>query len=109
MSELDCGDNSCAFAKEKGGMRTNGGCRCFSNAGFQRSAVASAHEMLPELIESRALLARYKSALEKIYKDAGELEMRYVRGEPNDYTAAVSHFWMIADEALGKEKANGEG
>lgn len=25
---LDCGDNSCRYAKEKGGMRTNGGCRC---------------------------------------------------------------------------------
>lgn len=25
---LDCGDNSCLFAPSKGGMRTNGGCRC---------------------------------------------------------------------------------
>jgi hypothetical protein len=25
---LDCGDNSCAFAKSITGMRTNGGCRC---------------------------------------------------------------------------------
>lgn len=24
----DCGDNNCRFAKVKGGMRTNGGCRC---------------------------------------------------------------------------------
>ncbi len=24
----DCGDNSCRFAKNKSGMRTNGGCRC---------------------------------------------------------------------------------
>lgn len=28
MIELDCGDNSCMFATRKGGMRTNGGCRC---------------------------------------------------------------------------------
>ena len=27
---LDCGDNSCAFAINRGGMRTNGGCRCLS-------------------------------------------------------------------------------
>ena len=27
----DCGDNSCYFAKERGGMRTNGGCRCSQN------------------------------------------------------------------------------
>ncbi len=26
--EQDCGDNSCRYAKNKGGMRTNGGCRC---------------------------------------------------------------------------------
>lgn len=26
--EIDCGDNSCGFARAKGGMRTNGGCRC---------------------------------------------------------------------------------
>lgn len=25
---FDCGDNSCMFAISKGGMRTNGGCRC---------------------------------------------------------------------------------
>lgn len=25
---LDCGDNSCMFAEKRGGMRTNGGCRC---------------------------------------------------------------------------------
>jgi hypothetical protein len=25
---LDCGDNSCLCAARKGGMRTNGGCRC---------------------------------------------------------------------------------
>lgn len=25
---LDCGDNSCMFAREKTGARTNGGCQC---------------------------------------------------------------------------------
>jgi hypothetical protein len=28
-SPVDCGDNSCLAAHPKGGMRTNGGCRCF--------------------------------------------------------------------------------
>jgi hypothetical protein len=28
LASLDCGDNSCLFAKAKTGMRTNGGCRC---------------------------------------------------------------------------------
>lgn len=29
--DFDCGDNSCQYAKKKGGMRTNGGCRCFQD------------------------------------------------------------------------------
>ena len=36
MTPPDCGDSSCYFATSKGGMRTNGGCRCFSNAGFNK-------------------------------------------------------------------------
>ena len=28
VNESDCGSNSCMFAKHKGGMRTNGPCRC---------------------------------------------------------------------------------
>ena len=29
LDQLDCGDNSCLFGgRSKGGMRTNGGCRC---------------------------------------------------------------------------------
>ena len=30
----DCGDNSCRFAIHKGGMRTNGGCRCIEESGM---------------------------------------------------------------------------
>ena len=28
---FDCGDNSCRYASNKKGMRTNGGCRCFKD------------------------------------------------------------------------------
>ena len=52
--EIDCGDNSCLFARSKTGMRTNGGCRCFANAGFHRSATMAAKQMLPELLQLRA-------------------------------------------------------
>jgi len=31
LDKLDCGDNSCRFAKNKGGQRTNGGCRCLQS------------------------------------------------------------------------------
>jgi hypothetical protein len=34
----DCGDNSCLFAEKKGGMRTNGGCRCFCKEADDRKA-----------------------------------------------------------------------
>jgi hypothetical protein len=55
---LDCGDNSCRFATNKGGMRTNGRCRCFENAGFGPSAVGAALKMLPEIARLRAQLAQ---------------------------------------------------
>ena len=38
---LDCGDNSCRFALRKGGMRTNGGCRCIDRDGSGRPMVAA--------------------------------------------------------------------
>ncbi len=37
---LDCGDNSCRFALRKGGMRTNGGCRCMDRPHTARSLAA---------------------------------------------------------------------
>lgn len=38
--DLDCGDNSCVYAKKKGGMRTNGGCRCFQDfTGIERRSI----------------------------------------------------------------------
>ena len=46
MIDIDCRDNSCLFAKKKGGMRTNGGCRCFHNAGFAESATMAARQLL---------------------------------------------------------------
>ena len=30
LRKMDCGDNSCVFAKDKRGARTNGGCRCLN-------------------------------------------------------------------------------
>jgi len=62
--EIDCGDNSCMFATKKGGMRTNGGCRCLEHHGFSRSTVKSLHEMLPEIIRLRAENARLIELIE---------------------------------------------
>jgi len=40
--EPGCGDNSCLFSsiRPNGGMRTNGGCRCFKNLEVDLDAVA---------------------------------------------------------------------
>jgi len=66
VSALDCGDNSCLFAKNKGGMRTNGGCRCFELHGFERSQVRSAQLMLPEILRLRAELAQARGEVEML-------------------------------------------
>lgn len=31
LAKSDCGDSSCIFTKDRTGMRTNGGCRCYQN------------------------------------------------------------------------------
>lgn len=42
LDRMDCGDNSCPFAKDKKGMRTNGGCRCLKSLPFRlRHAITS--------------------------------------------------------------------
>lgn len=68
MRELDCGDNSCIFAKNKGGMRTNGGCRCFSVHGFDRSVMTSAMKMLPLYLDQKEEITRLKAEREKLVK-----------------------------------------
>lgn len=51
--EMDCGDNSCLFAKTRGGMRTNGGCRCLENLGFHRGERESLRRMAAEVVSLR--------------------------------------------------------
>lgn len=64
--ELDCGDNSCVFAVKKGGMRTNGGCGCFQNAGFSSSVIRSAHQMLPEILNLREQVTALEDELTEL-------------------------------------------
>ena len=59
--EPDCGSSSCIFSAN-GGMRTNGPCRCYENAGFHGSAVMAARQMLPELLKLRAAHAWIKTS-----------------------------------------------
>ena len=64
MSTLDCGDNSCMFALEKKGMRTNGGCRCLENATGKRSQLEGLRILLPEVLKLRAELAEAREVIE---------------------------------------------
>lgn len=52
---LDCGDNSCRFATNKTGMRTNSGCRCREtieeegwNSGWNDGAVYALNEAIKQ-------------------------------------------------------------
>ncbi len=59
----DCGDNSCRFAKKRGGMRTNGGCRCLDKRSIvswnpvEKYAALSSQD-IPALLSDRAELVR---------------------------------------------------
>ena len=63
---IDCGDNSCMFGR-RGGMRTNGGCRCLGD----RSKIELARELF---CNDDPGVARAKFAeLVRVYRVAVEL------------------------------------
>lgn len=73
---LDCGDNSCYFAKNKTGMRTNGGCSCFERAGFRsRSIIQNAIEMLPELLALRKKVSDLEAEIEMTDKFSDDIPL----------------------------------
>ena len=50
--DFDCGDNSCRFARKdkRGGMRTNGGCRCLEKHRIEvTKLLLNARQLLEEL------------------------------------------------------------
>ncbi len=57
---LDCGDNSCMFAEKRGGMRTNGGCRCLkeidSDPAKRRHVTAAIKKLIADRAALRSLL-----------------------------------------------------
>lgn len=55
--DMDCGDNSCMFATVRGGMRTNGGCRCLESLGFRRGPHDSLRRMAAEIVSLRKRLS----------------------------------------------------
>lgn len=65
--QLDCGDNSCYFATDKTGQRTNGGCRCFDKANVKnRSLVSCAVELLPKYLQAQEDIIVLKAAIKDV-------------------------------------------
>lgn len=65
LPSLDCGSNSCRYAQIKGGMRTNGPCRCTENKGRD---------------VERHLLRNYQTALNKIDVLQASIEIDKILG-----------------------------
>lgn len=60
----DCADNSCRFAVNKTGMRTNGGCRCYHDSTTEaRHYVLRLHEMPTDLDKAIRIIECYEKAL----------------------------------------------
>ena len=53
LSKLDCGDNSCRFAQNKGGMRTNGGCVCLRD--IDKSVRLEIHKIWHNYLKASAI------------------------------------------------------
>lgn len=67
---LDCGDNSCLFATNKTGMRTNGGCRCYSNA--TRDEKRRAVEMVQWLRSANARIAELEAENARLREETND-------------------------------------
>ena len=58
-SALDCGDNSCHYkGKGRGGMRTNGGCRCAANKPRELDRYAQGLEAMLQAVERELVVDR---------------------------------------------------
>jgi len=76
-TEIDCGDNSCLFATRRGGMRTNGGCRCLENAGFGGSSQKALRQMLPEVLRLRSEVERLTASNRAIVAQRDRLQAEH--------------------------------
>jgi len=107
-ADIDCGDNSCRFAKNKTGMRTNGGCRCFENAGFYGSTVKAMEDMLRAYLLQKSELAHARAeAAEKLYSEArsmADADLILIREENARLEAAYHELLAISIDQEELEK-----
>jgi hypothetical protein len=88
--KLDCGDNSCAFAESKTGMRTNGGCRCLSDLPWRLARSIRLH-MQALNRDVSALRERAERAEERLTV-ARDLGAEYIRRTDAAYTCDPENF-----------------
>lgn len=77
---LDCGDGSCRFAIHRGGMRTQGGCRCLGDRGGARLGVAGA--LASYVTAARAMRAEVATLRARVAEL--EQEREYACQAPSD-------------------------
>lgn len=87
---IDCGDSSCLFAPKKSGMRTNGGCRCYRNAGFADSGTMAAQQMLPEIARLRAEVELQQRQFEEFAERSAD-DIGTLRAEVERWKDACEH------------------
>lgn len=87
---MDCGDNSCMFAKERTGMRTNGGCRCLEK--FEVYDENEKRWNRHELRELREYIMGLRVERDKALADANELrcELQLVYEQDSQVARASS-------------------
>ncbi len=76
LATLDCGDNSCRFAVEHRGMRTNGGCRCIDLDGGLPHQLNDARTKIKE---RNAALNAAATACETLLTETREQRERLTR------------------------------
>lgn len=75
IHQIDCGASNCKYAISRGGMRTNGGCRCAENKGrdVERFMWRNYHKALQKIQELEASLEVEKMLEQERWEDeAGE-------------------------------------
>lgn len=120
MGDMDCGDNSCLFAWKKGGMRTNGGCRCLRDASWETRRdihlwAQKARQLIKDARAEGEAAGRYEER-RAIYAKASQMAMACDQGEtPHGLDGAEAirdlQDWMIKRgkcyEGTGEERDDG--
>lgn len=83
---MDCGDNSCVFALDRGGMRTNGGCRCLKDYDIP---TALRHQLHAYALDVRRRVAAAEDPIRQDERRRIAARLRYIASYEAKRTAKV--------------------